>query len=179
MQTGKFSRRSVRRIDKRAYYSSRGTAPGERLRSSVGSPEIGPDMRATYQGGDHAARMDQLHARREAQARKIKALYGPDGLRSSFAHGIWIFMGIVFLMIILTGRLEIVNIQIRNRQMEINVRDVKTKCTQLSNDIAAKETGIFVGYEAVDIGLVSDIGVEKQTLVAPEDANFVMPAGME
>ena len=48
------------------------------------------------------------------------------------------------------------------------------KCETLRKSIDDAEAGLFVGYAAVDLGLVSDNGVEKMVLTAPADA-IVLP----
>ena len=179
MQAGRVSRRTMRRntkrVDERAYYTTRGAGTNRRMHSAVASPVLGPDMKVTYQRTGNNARTEQLADRRAQEKSKVRDVYNGEGIRASIAYSIWLCMALVLGVIFLYGRLNIIGTEMQNSQMRTTLAKTQSECVKLRADIEEKEENIFVGYQAVDIGLVSDIGVEKQKLCAPLDANLMLP----
>ena len=179
MQVNRTSRRvmrsNMRRADERAYYTTRGTDRRERLRSVVASPVIGADMKVSYRNEGKTTRTENLARRRSEEKSWVHATHSGEGIRASIAYGLWIGAAVVFAVFFLYGRINILGTDLQNRQMRATLASVQNECVGLEAEIRSKEDGIFVGYQAVDIGLVSDIGVEKQVLTAPASANLMLP----
>ena len=155
------------KVSKPNYYTGRQTPGKERLRSFISAPVLGADMRVVIEDTDHSTRTDRLHKRRQESRSRIHRAWGTDGIRTDLAYGICIGLAVLLAVILLYGRINVWGLAIQNRDANTKLNTTKAKCVELRDEIDAAEKEIFVGYEAVDIGLVSDIGVRKETLVAP------------
>ena len=158
------------KVSKTNYYTGRPVPGQERLRSLISSPVLGPDMRAVIEDNDHSTRTDRLHKKRQESRSRIHPMWGREGIRTDLANKICLGIGVVLLMIFLYGRINIWGLGMQNRENNSKLNAAKAMCVELRSEIEEAEKEIFVGYEAVDIGLVSDIGVRKETLVAPVGA---------
>ena len=156
------------------YHAARSRVGVERMRSSIASPVIGADMRPVYETNEHNTRMNQLEQKRKAQKVSVKSTWTREGIRATLAYGIIILLAVVFGCVLLAGRYEVLRVENQNRKILSRVDDTQRKCVKLQEQIEETESNLFVGYAAVDLGLVSDNGVEKMVLTAPADA-IVLP----
>lgn len=156
------------------FQNARAGMSGERMKSSVASPVIGADMRPTYVVNERNTRVNQLNEHRRAQEAAVRESWSGEGIRATFAYGVMIVLAVVFGLILLAGRYEVIRVEIQNSKILARVNETQRKCAVLQTQIEETESNLFVGYAAVDLGLVSDNGVEKMKLTAPTDA-IVLP----
>ena len=127
-------------------YINRPAMGTERMKSSISAPSIGPDMRATYTSYERNTRVENLQKKRRMQNAAVRDRWTNTGIRATIAYGVMILLVVCLLR----------------------------TCETLQKQIDEAEASLFVGYAAVDLGLVSDNGVEKMLLTAPADA-IVLP----
>ncbi len=158
----------------RIQYSAQAGTSRERMRSSIASPSVSGDMRWTYQQNEHKTRTQQRNNSRMAQKAAVRRHWTEEGLRATIAYTVIVLLLVAFVSILAVGRAQIIKVEIQNRKILSRVNETQNKCMKLREDIDAAEASLFVGYAAVDLGLVSDNGVEKMMLKAPADA-IVLP----
>ncbi len=149
--------------------------PNDRMRSLVTPPTLGPDMRAARASAEHTSRMNALNSRRDEERKKTKELWSRNGIREDLMYGILAAIIIVFLLSFVPDRWQIIELNMQNQQMASQIRETRAANDQLRSDISEKESGIFVGYEAAEIGLVADTGVEVTELTVPDNAIMAPP----
>lgn len=155
-------------------YGTRQAIGAERMKSSIASPTIGPDMRATYERHERNTRTENLQNRRRVQRAAVRERWTNTGIRATIAYGVILALVVCLGSVFLAGRAEVFRVEMQNSKIQSRVADTMRKCETLRKSIDDAEAGLFVGYAAVDLGLVSDNGVEKMVLTAPADA-IVLP----
>lgn len=157
----------------RMQYTAQMNTGRERMRSSIVSPNVSGDMRWTYGTSEHKTRVMQLDQQRRKQQAAVRRRWTEEGIRATIAYAIIFVLLISTLGILAAGRAQVIKVEIQNRKILSRVNETQIKCMRLKEDIEAAEAGLFVGYAAVDLGLVSDNGVNKMRLTAPMDAIVV------
>ena len=155
-------------------YGTRQAIGAERMKSSIASPTIGPDMRATYESHERNTRTENLQKRRRVQRAAVRERWTNTGIRATIAYGVILALVVCLGSVFLAGRAEVFRVEMQNSKIQSRVADTMRKCETLRKSIDDAEAGLFVGCAAVDLGLVSDNGVEKMVLTAPADA-IVLP----
>ena len=155
-------------------YINRPAMGTERMKSSISAPSIGPDMRATYTSYERNTRVENLQKKRRMQNAAVRDRWTNTGIRATIAYGVMILLVVCLGSIILAGRAAVIKAERENGRIQSRVADVLRTCETLQKQIDEAEASLFVGYAAVDLGLVSDNGVEKMLLTAPADA-IVLP----
>ena len=150
------------------YHIVRPVHQGDRMHASVSAPTLGPDMRRVSEGSGRDGRVQRMQRRR--LFREEVSMLGADGIRASLAYAIMIVALLILVVTFSIGRYQVIRENMANGVMEAKLNETAQQCVILTGKLKAAEEEVAVGYQAVDLGLVSNNGANKIELYAPADA---------
>ena len=136
-------------------------------------PQLAPDMSPIYREiPRRETRSSRMADERRRIAEREAPLYCRDGVRASAA-----LMAVVVLALVLTlawsvDRREYRAAHRRCVQLEARIDDVDRRFVSLQQEYETRAANIDIGYEAVDLGMISSKGAVKIPLYTPENAQI-------
>ena len=104
-------------------YGTRQAIGAERMKSSIASPTIGPDMRATYERHERNTRTENLQKRRRVQRAAVRERWTNTGIRATIAYGVILALVVCLGSVFLAGRAEVFRVEMQNSKIQSRVAE--------------------------------------------------------
>ena len=142
-----------------------------RMSVSVALPQLTADMRPDYQDDRrHRARQTRLEERQAAARADSRAVMNRKGIRAVWALLALGLLAVLLLAAWIPGRLQANEYQRRVMRLQAQISDLDENCLALQREYESRVAELNIGYQAVEIGMISGKGVKPVDLYVPEGA---------